>query len=105
LKLVSNKRLKAVSNSIFYENKSKPKSKQEDKMNMWIIAGIVISLVLVAGVTVMALQSQPTDTGSTASTISTAKGCGQCNGQCTAESGCGQATCAATQGKTCSCRG
>jgi len=70
-------------------------------MNMWIIAGIIVSLVIVAGITVMAIQNQTTNNSSTAPTT----GCEKCNGKCTAESGCGQAACGATQGKTCGCKG
>ena len=68
-------------------------------MNMWIIVAVAIGMLAIAGIFVVsAVTNNDTPTSNTEST-----GCGSCNGQCTAESGCGQATCGASNGGKCTC--
>ena len=71
-------------------------------MNNWIILGIVVGILIVAGVAmVSALSTNAQYTVESAS--SSVGGCGSCNGKCTSTSGCGASTCGATNGGTCTC--
>jgi len=64
-------------------------------MNTWIIAGIMIGLLLVGGITFASAISADEEEPITS--------CSGCGGKCSAGNNCGLATCGATQGKTCSC--
>jgi len=65
-------------------------------MNWALIVLVIAGLLLVTVVAVNAyVSNQPV--------VKTTSGCGSCNGQCTAESGCGKAGCSAAATGTCNC--
>jgi hypothetical protein len=60
-----------------------------------MILGILVAvMIVVAGIGIAT---------HTVTASSQAAGCASCNGKCTATSNCGQASCGATQGKSCTC--
>lgn len=70
-------------------------------MKMWIIATIVMALIVIGAV---AITTMNVATADTAKTDTTAKSCGSCNGQCSANNNCGLATCGAVSGSgSCGC--
>lgn len=64
-------------------------------MKTLVIVGIVLGVLLVGGIVFASAIS--------ADQPSTEANCLSCKGSCTAEQNCGQQTCGALQGKTCSC--
>jgi len=64
-------------------------------MNMWIIAGIIVGLVAIAGIAFVNAYTIDNKTET--------KTCTSCENKCTAESNCGLATCGAVNGKDCGC--
>lgn len=67
-------------------------------MKTWIIAGILIGLLVMAGAFVLAIGGNSNEKSETNELKCTA-----CGNSCSANANCGLASCGATQGKTCSC--
>jgi len=68
-------------------------------MKTWIIAALIIGLLVLGTFTVMALTKTEQAEVQPAKQI----GCSSCGNSCNAESGCGLATCGATNGGSCGC--
>lgn len=68
-------------------------------MNLWIISAVLVGLLVVAGVAVVNALPDSNASGTAQ------KSCSGCGNSCTKESNCGLATCGATNGGTCGCRG
>lgn len=69
-------------------------------MNTWIIAAFIVGVLIVASVSVLALNSN----ADTKAPASQASQCTSCGGKCTAGSNCGLATCGAVKGTgSCGC--
>jgi uncharacterized protein YxeA len=64
-------------------------------MNEWIIAAFIVGVLVVASVSVLALNNTGTDTKAPA--VQASK-CSSCGNKCTAASNCGSSTCAAAKG-------
>jgi len=64
----------------------------------WLIIALIVGLVVIAGVIAVA-----SFTGYATADKVVSGGCKSCNGQCTAGSNCGSASCGAVTGGTCTC--
>jgi len=71
-------------------------------MKIWIIAGILIGMLLIAGIVISStglVAADVVDDEETTETIS----CSSCGNSCTAQQNCGRATCGAVSGGSCGC--
>lgn len=67
-------------------------------MNLWIIAGIIIGVLAIAGIAVVQAVANNADNQAVDSST-----CTSCGNSCTAGSNCGLATCGSANGGSCGC--